>query len=88
MIVLLSGYGKFFIEEKFIDFIIEEGCRLFSLLSENKFEEFSLALRNLHEYVKKIGKPVSILKSADIVIPPLDTNPEDLKSVLGIYNTP
>ncbi|MCS7097578.1 MAG: hypothetical protein NZ922_01155 [Candidatus Methanomethyliaceae archaeon] len=84
MIVLLSGYGKFFIEDELTDFIIKEGCRLFSLLSENKFEEFSLALRNLHEYVKKIGKPVSILKNADIIIPPLDTDPEDIKSVLGI----
>ncbi|MDH5806690.1 MAG: hypothetical protein QXW62_02080 [Candidatus Methanomethylicaceae archaeon] len=84
MIVLLSGCGKFSIDDESIDFIIEEGSRLFSLLSENKFEEFSLALKNLHEFIKKIGKPVSILKNADIVIPPIDINPEDFKNILGL----
>lgn len=83
MIVLLSGCGKFFIEDEFADFIIREGCRLFSLLSENKLEEFSLTLKNLHEFIKKIGKPVSILKNADIIIPPVDLDPEDIKNILS-----
>jgi len=75
MIVLLSGDGKYYLDGDDLEHIFLEGRRLFSLLKEKKFEEFSLSLIDLHEFVKKKGKPVDILKTADIIIPPAKSDP-------------
>jgi hypothetical protein len=79
--ILLSGNGKFILDIKYKDFIIEEGRKLFNMLKENKFEEFLISLRELHEFIKKNGRPTEVLKEVDIIIPPLNINPEDLKKI-------
>lgn len=75
MIVLLSGDGKYYLDGKDLEHVFTEGRRLFSLLKEKKFEEFSLLLADLHEFVRKKGSPVEILKTADIIIPSVKSNP-------------
>ena len=81
IIVLLSGDNKFALDIKYKDFIIEEGKKLFNMLKENQLEDFLKSLRELHEFIKKNGRPTDILRRADIIIPPLNINPEDLREI-------
>lgn len=84
MIILLSGDGKYNLEEEDLEQIFEEGRKLFSLLKEGKYEEFSLTMKNLHEFVKKKGKPVDVFKNADVIIPPVKSSPKDIKEIFGL----
>jgi len=88
MIILLSGDGKYSVEGKDLDAVLETGRTLFSLLKEDKDEEFSRTLREIHRFVRGKGTPVEIYRSADVIIPPLDCDPKVMKSVLGIQKSP
>ncbi|MCX8142612.1 MAG: hypothetical protein N3F04_07610, partial [Candidatus Nezhaarchaeota archaeon] len=76
-----SGDGKYYLDGEALEHVFVEGRRLFSLLKEKKFEEFSSSLADLHEFVKKKGIPVEILKTADIIIPHINSNPSLLKEL-------
>lgn len=86
MIVLLSGDGKYSLEGKDLDTVLETGRTLFSLLKQDKDEEFSRTLREIHRFVRGKGTLVEIYRSADVIIPPLEVDPKVMKSVLGIKN--
>jgi len=81
MIILLSGDGKYYLEGEDLEHVFLEGRKLFSLLKQGKYEEFSLLLKDLHRFVKEKGKPVDILKVADIIIPPAKSNPFIMKEI-------
>jgi len=86
LIVLLSGDGKYSLEGKDLDTVLETGRTLFSLLKQDKDEEFSRTLREIHRFVRGKGTLVEIYRSADVIIPPLEVDPKVMKSVLGIKN--
>jgi hypothetical protein len=81
IIVLLSGDNKFALDIKYKNFIIEEGKKLFNMLKESRLEDFSRSLKELHEFIKKNGKPIDVLRGADIIIPPLNIDPQDLREI-------
>lgn len=84
MIVLLSGNGKYYLDGENLEHIFEEGRRLFHLLKDGKFDEFSSSLTNLHKFIKTKGKPIEVLKTADIIIPPTTSNPSLMKEIFGL----
>jgi len=76
------------VEGEDLDRVLETGRRLFSLLKEDKDEEFSRTLREIHRFVRGKGMPVEVYRSADIIIPPAECDPKVMKSVLGIQKSP
>lgn len=88
MIILLSGDSKYLVNGKDLDTVLETGRQLFILLKEGKDEDFTNTLKELHQFVQKTGKPVEIYRSADVIIPPIKSDPRIIKSVLGIQNCP
>jgi hypothetical protein len=88
LIVLLSGNGKYAMEGKDLDRVLETGRGLFSLLKEDKDEEFSRSLREVHRFVRGKGTPVEIYRIAGVIIPPVECDPKVMKGVLGIQKSP
>ncbi|MGA2573797.1 MAG: hypothetical protein ABSF36_06295 [Candidatus Methanomethylicaceae archaeon] len=88
MIILLSGDGKFLLEGKSLDTALESGRQLFSLLREDRIQEFSEALDELHSFVKQKGQPVEIYHNADIIVPPVKCDPRTIQSIMGFQKTP
>lgn len=88
LIILLSGDGKFLLEGKSLDTALESGRQLFSLLREDRIQEFSEALDELHSFVKQKGQPVEIYHNADIIVPPVKCDPRTIQSIMGFQKTP
>lgn len=88
MIILLSGDGKYSVEGQDLDETLESGRQLYLLLKAEKYEEFAQSLSQLHSYVRTRGRQVEILRSADIIIPPLTCDPRVLGSIMGLQRTP
>jgi len=88
MIVLLSGKGKYSLDGKELDTVLESGRRLYLLLKEERYDEFSRSLTQLHSYVTANGKQVEILRNADVIVPPLSCDPRIIGSIMGLQNTP
>lgn len=84
MIILLSGNGKYSLDGENLERVFEKGRKLFLLLKEQKYEEFSLTLKEVHEFVEKNGKSVEMLKNADIIIPPVKFNPQQIREIFGL----
>jgi hypothetical protein len=88
LIILLSGDGKFLLEGKNLDTALESGRQLFSLLREDRIQEFSEALDELHSFVKQKGQPVEIYHNADIIVPPVKCDPRTIQSIMRLQKTP
>lgn len=88
MIILLSGKGKYLLEGKALDAVLESGRQLYLLLKEERYDEFSQSLSRLHSYVTANGKQVEILRNADIIVPPLGSDPRVIGSIMGLQGTP
>jgi hypothetical protein len=88
MIVLLSGEGKYSLDGKELDTVLESGRRLYLLLKEERYDEFSHSLSQLHSYVIANGKQVEILRVADVVVPPLNCDPRIMGSIMGVQSAP
>lgn len=88
MIILLSGEGKYSLEGQELDAVLESGRRLYLLLKEARYDEFSQSLSQLHSYVTAKGKQVEILRNADIIVPPLGCDPRVIGSIMGLQSTP
>jgi len=88
LIILLSGDSKYSVNGKDLDAVLETGRKLFILLKEGKDEDFTHTLGEIHKFVQMKGKPVEIYRSADMIIPPIKSDPKVMKSVLGIQKSP
>jgi len=88
MIILLSGDGKYSVKGTDLENVLESGRSLYMLLKTERYEEFAQSLYQLHSYVKANGSQVEIIRSADIIIPPLSCDPRILGSIMGLHNTP
>ena len=90
MIILLSGNGKYSLEGTFLFTVEDAGKTLFSLLMEGEEndQEFTSKLIELHEFVKKNGIPVEVYKNADLILPPLHSNPGTMRAMLGLQKKP
>jgi hypothetical protein len=88
MIILLSGDGKYSVEGTDLDSVLESGRRLYLLLKTESYEEFTRSLYQLHSYVKTNGRQVEILRSADVIVPPLNCDPRILGSIMGLHSAP
>ncbi|GEM_PF-1110273 len=88
MIVLLSGEGKYSLEERDTERLLEIGKELYHLLSEGRDREFALRLGELHAFVKRKGKKVEIFRLTDIVIPPADVDPAMMERIFGFQKSP
>jgi hypothetical protein len=88
MIILLSGAGKYSLEGKELDTVLESGRRLYLLLKEERYDEFSRSLSQLHSFVMANGKQVEILRNTDVIIPPLSCDPRILGSIMGLQSNP
>jgi hypothetical protein len=88
MIVLLSGEGKYSLDGKELDTVLKSGRRLYLLLKEERYDEFSHSLSQLHSYVIANGKQVEILRVADVVVPPLNCDPRIMGSIMGVQSAP
>jgi hypothetical protein len=88
LIILLSGDGKFSLEGKNLDAALKSGRQLFSLLKEDRFQEFSETLDQLYSFVKQNGQPVEIYHNADIIVPPVKCDPRTIQSIMGFQKTP
>lgn len=75
-------------EGKELDTVLESGRRLYLLLKEERYGEFSEALSQLHSYVMANGKQVEIIRSADIVVPPANCDPRVIGSIMGLHSSP
>jgi hypothetical protein len=86
LIILLSGNGKYSLEGTFLFAVEDAGKTLFSLLMEGEKndQEFTSKLIELHEFVKKNGIPVE----ADLILPPLHSNPGTMRAMLGLQKKP
>lgn len=84
MIILLSGDSKYSVNGKDLDAVLEAGRELFILLKEGKDKDFNHTLKEIHKFVQMNGKLVEIYRSADVIIPPVKSDPKVIKSVLGI----
>jgi hypothetical protein len=87
MIVLISGDGKYSLEGADLETVMDCGRQLYALLKEGNFREFSAGLRELHDIVKRRGKPVDIFRVVDVIIPP-DCEPHLLVLLMGLQKTP
>ena len=88
MIVLISGDGKYMVEGESVDNIMENGRRLFALLKESNYEEFSTSLKKLHEFVKESGREVEIYRPAEIILPPIGCDPRLVQALFGFQRKP
>jgi len=88
MIVLLSGKGKYSLEGKELETVLESGRSLYVLLKEERYTEFSQSLYQLHSFVMANGRQVEILRNADIIVPPLECDPRIMGSVMGLQSSP
>ena len=88
MIILLSGDGKYLLEETELDAVQVVGKLLFSLLGRGDDQEYERKLGELHEFIKKNGTPVEVYKNADLIVPPLLCDPVTMRSMLGLQKNP
>jgi len=88
MIVLLSGKGKYSLEGKELETVLESGRSLYVLLKEERYTEFSQSLYQLHSFLMANRRQVEILRNADIIVPPLECDPRIMGSVMGLQSSP
>lgn len=84
MIVLLSNKGKYAVPSDLEEQIIRTGGLLFRNLEEKKDKEFAEMLTELHLLIVSKGTPIEAMKHADLVVPPIDSDPCFLRLALGI----
>lgn len=88
LIILLSGNGKFLLEGKNLEAALESGRQLFRLLKEDRLQEFSEVIDELHSFVKQNGRQVEIYYNADIIVPPVKCDPRIIQSIMGFQKIP
>lgn len=84
LIVLLSNRRKYEIPFQLEGEIVRAGELMFRYLEEGRDQNFADTLRELHKLVESEGIPVESMRHTDVVVPPIGTDPETLRKVLGI----
>jgi len=88
LIILLSGDGKYSLSGEDLEEALERGRMLFKLLKENRMEDFSNELSDLHSFVKERGHSVEIFRNAEVIIPPIKCDPQAIHSIMGFQKSP
>jgi hypothetical protein len=88
LIILLSGDGKYNLQNNDIEAVLDSGRSLYSCVRDDRFQDFYRILKELHEFVKAKGTPVEIFRPADLIIPPLNCDPRLVQLSFGLQKTP
>ena len=86
--MLLSGDTKYLLERADFDHVQQIGKDLYLLLSDRKDSEYFDRLSALHAFVKEKGTLIEAYKNANIIIPPIKSEPNTMRNILGIQKIP
>ncbi len=88
MIILLSGEKKYSVEGEALDKINSMGRQIFETLERNDVAALGTQLRALHSYVKKNGVHADPYTNAEIIIPPVDCDANELRVFFNLHKAP